>query len=109
MTITKKLIEEQRKILLKEKAKLEEKIKTLKSYPDYGQAGDDNVQEVVDFENNLSIDNKMESLLKRIKKALKAIDEQTYGKCRKCGNPIESGRLKAMSYADLCVTCNNKK
>lgn len=43
-----------------------------------------------------------------IKKALGKIKNGTYGKCEKCGKPIEHGRLLAMPTASFCLTCSKK-
>lgn len=99
----------QREALLKEKEKIEAKIKDLKKYPNYGEDEEDNIQEMSDYESNLSLDEQLEFLLKKINNALKAIDEGTYGRCKKCKENIENGRLEIMPYADVCVTCKNNK
>lgn len=109
MKLSKEKIKAQKELLLKEKTRLEKEIKNLKKYPDYGNLGDDNTQEFVDYENNMLIKGQLGLLLKKINKALKAIEENTYGQCRKCSQAIEAGRLKLMPYVELCVTCQTKK
>jgi DnaK suppressor protein len=64
---------------------------------------------MADYESNLTLDEQLEYLLAKIKKALKAIDEGTYGQCLACRKNIENGRLEIMPYADLCVTCKGEK
>jgi RNA polymerase-binding transcription factor len=54
-------------------------------------------------EKDLSIENNVRDLMKKIDRALKRIDEGTYGICERCGRPIEKARLKALPYADLCI------
>ena len=39
----------------------------------------------------------------KIDRALKRIDEGTYGICDICGKPIEKARIKALAYVDLCI------
>jgi len=109
MTEDKKFFEKQKKALEKEKEKIEEKMKKLKKYPSYGEDEEDSLQEMEDFENNLSIENQLEYLSKKINRALKAIENGTYGKCSACKENIEHGRLKIMPYADLCVTCQGEQ
>ncbi len=104
-----KFLEQQKEALQKEQKKIQEKIKKLKKYPNYGQDEEDRLQEIEDFENNLSIEGQLEYLLKKIDKALKAIDNGTYGKCTACKKNIEEGRLEIMPYASLCVTCQSKR
>lgn len=44
-----------------------------------------------------------------IRVALLKIKKGTYGKCEKCGERIEIGRLLAMPTASLCLTCSKKR
>ena len=39
-------------------------------------------------------------------RALQAIDDGTYGRCRVCGKPIPFERLEAIPMTDSCVTCH---
>lgn len=43
-----------------------------------------------------------------IRAALLKIKNGAYGKCEKCENQIEIGRLLAMPIAQFCVSCSNK-
>lgn len=49
--------------------------------------------------------------LNRVQKAMKRVDDGTYGKCIKCGDLIDTDRLGIDPTADLCVSCakNNSK
>lgn len=47
-------------------------------------------------------------LLGRIRSSLSNINKGTYGKCEKCGKPIEKDRLKALPTATLCLSCSKK-
>lgn len=106
MNLSASFLEKQKKLMLKERERIEEKIKKLKKYPEYGTDEEDNLQELTDYESNLSLDDQLEFLLKKINKALKAIEDGTYGQCSKCKTSIEHGRLEIMPYAELCVSCN---
>lgn len=108
MNFTANFMEKQKGIMLKEKERIEAKMKVLKKYPDYGGGEEDNLQEMADYESNLSLDDQLEFLLKKIQKALKAIENGTYGQCAECKENIERGRLDIMPYAELCVSCNGK-
>lgn len=103
--LDKKFIEKQKNILNDEKTRLEEKIAKLKVRQDYGYDDEDNAQEMSDFENNLSIEEQLNFLLAKVNRALKAIENGTYGQCIKCKQNIEKGRLEIMPYAELCVKC----
>jgi RNA polymerase-binding transcription factor len=54
-------------------------------------------------EKDLSIEQNVRDLLQKIDRALKRIDEGTYGICERCGKPIEKARIKALPYVDLCI------
>ena len=54
-------------------------------------------------EKDLSIEQNVRELLDKIERALKRIDNGTYGVCERCGKPIEKARIKALPYVDLCI------
>jgi DnaK suppressor protein len=54
-------------------------------------------------ERDLSLVNNLRDLIDRIDKALGKIQDGTYGRCDRCGKPIEKLRLKALPYANLCI------
>ena len=109
MKFDQEFITKQKKILEAEKSKLEEKIKKLNKYPEIGDSDDENAMELTEFQSNLSLEEQLNYLLKKVILAIKAIDNGTYGQCSKCKEAIERGRLEIMPYADLCVTCKKKQ
>jgi RNA polymerase-binding transcription factor DksA len=54
-------------------------------------------------EKDLSIENNVRDLLHKINRALKRMDDGTYGVCDICGKPIEKARVKALPYVELCI------
>ncbi|MGH3134296.1 MAG: TraR/DksA family transcriptional regulator [Gaiellaceae bacterium] len=42
-------------------------------------------------------------LIEEIERALRRIEEGTYGTCLVCGRPIDVERLEAVPYATLCI------
>jgi len=54
-------------------------------------------------EKDLSIEQNVRDLLQKIDRALKRIEEGSYGFCQRCGRPIEKARIKALPYVDLCI------
>ncbi|MFB5191581.1 TraR/DksA C4-type zinc finger protein [Alicyclobacillus fastidiosus] len=48
-----------------------------------------------------------EAQLEDIEQALAAMDEGTYGQCRKCGQAIPMERLSAMPTAMYCIECQH--
>lgn len=61
-----------------------------------------------DFEERSSTVEILSARLHAIEKALKSIEEGTYGVCKSCGNKIEEDRLEANSAASTCKACMNK-
>ncbi len=104
----KKFIEQQRNALLKEKERLTAQIEKLEKYPDYGDFEEDTINELQDYENNMSIDDELNSVLDKVNAALSAIDNGTYGRCSKCQEVITENRLEIIPYADICVSCESE-
>src|ERR687892_312106 len=62
-----------------------------------------------DRERDLSIRNNIRDLIAQIKRAIRKIDEGTYGRCENCGNPIDAQRIKALPHALLCLDCKRRE
>ena len=41
----------------------------------------------------------------QIDRALARIEEGQYGRCTRCGEPIQEKRLEVLPYSDLCMNC----
>jgi DnaK suppressor protein len=48
-------------------------------------------------------------LIKKIKKALDRIENNTFGICEKCGEDISFARLKARPVTTQCIDCKTKE
>ena len=62
------------------------------------------------FERELAlglVSNEQEFLYK-IEEALRAIDKGTYGHCEACNKVVKEARLKALPFAKLCISCQEK-
>jgi RNA polymerase-binding protein DksA len=44
-----------------------------------------------------------------VERAIRKLDEGTYGTCEGCGQPIAEARLEAMPTARRCITCASKR
>ncbi len=47
-----------------------------------------------------------EMRLKKIKRAIKALEDEEYGFCLNCEEEISTARLKAIPYATICINCS---
>jgi len=110
-----KLIEENRKKLEAEKARLEKLLqhqghkKGVSSedyetdFPNIGDTPDENAQEVAQYETNLGKEKVLEERLHKVNAALERIKNGTYGKCAVGGEEIEEARLRVAPDVDTCV------
>jgi len=57
----------------------------------------------------LRIRDRESKLIKKIKKALARIDNNTFGMCEKCGEEISIKRLKARPVTTQCIDCKTKE
>ena len=57
----------------------------------------------------LRIRDRENKLIKKIKKALERIDNDTFGICEKCGGDISIKRLKARPVTTQCIECKIKE
>jgi DnaK suppressor protein len=119
----KEVIQQLKKQLEDKKAKIEAELNSIAQkdpkfkgdydtrYPDFGtaQSTDESALEVSAYESTLPIEYALEIRLQEINKALDKIKKGTYGKCEKCGQPIDEKRLMAMPEAETCAQCQTKK
>ena len=57
----------------------------------------------------LRIRDREHKLIKKIKKALARIDNDTFGICESCGEDISIKRLKARPVTTQCIDCKSKE
>jgi RNA polymerase-binding transcription factor DksA len=113
--LTKKEIDDLRSRLLDEREELDTQLSTIEdgsfaqTQSDLsGDVGlDDEAADAgtatFEREKDLSIEQNVRDLMAKIDRALKRMDEGTYGLCDRCGKPIEKARVKALPYVDLCI------
>src|SRR5947208_15385039 len=101
--------------LLNERAELDEQLTTIEdtsfATTQSDMSGDVGVDDesadagtaTFEREKELSIEQNVRDLIQKIDRALKRIDDGTYGICEVCGKPIEKARIKALPYVDLCI------
>lgn len=103
--------------LLEAKTRLEQDLKDMGFHldsknpvtPDFPESGgnsdDDNASEVTTLADEISLGEKLEDELKDTVKALKAMENGTYGICKYCGKPIDEKRLIARPTSSSCIEC----
>jgi DnaK suppressor protein len=113
--VSQKELDDLRERLLTEQAELQEQLTTIEEQTFAASQSDMSGEVSFDEENadagtftfererDLSIENNVRDLMRKIERALARMDEGTYGICSRCGKPIEKARLKALPYVDLCI------
>jgi RNA polymerase-binding transcription factor DksA len=113
----KKVLDELKALLLKEKADLEENLGRIakpldKERGDYettfGEVGtdrEDNTTEVEEYTDNLPVEITLEKNLQDVINALERIETDTYGLCENCQKEIDLERLRANPSAKTCIKC----
>ncbi len=69
---------------------------------------DEGATETLALEKRLAMEKRINEQLAEVERALKKIDEGTYGLCELCRGPIEEARLEALPKATVCMACKNK-
>jgi DnaK suppressor protein len=71
----------------------------------FGKRIGDGTIEAVDRLNQIGVGTRLESRLERVDRALKKLEEGTYGACDSCGRAIDPRRLRAAPESTVCVDC----
>jgi RNA polymerase-binding transcription factor len=61
-----------------------------------------------DREINLLLGDRERRKLQQVDDALHRLESDEYGVCEECGGEIAHGRLEAMPFSRLCVTCQSE-
>ena len=72
---------------------------------DIGTKDDENAVEVAAYQDNLSLEQKLQQTFNEVNTALKKIVEGTYGVCVKCGKGIDEKRLEVFPAATQHTQC----
>lgn len=75
----------------------------------YDQHPADLGSELAARQTDLGLQQNLDRLLRQIDRALKRIEEGTYGRCERCGGPIEKERLEAAPYVTTCLACQREE
>jgi DnaK suppressor protein len=120
MALTPKFLKEMEAELKSSKTKLESQLEELSTknsknpndynatFPNFGDAEDENAAEVTTFSNNLTLERTLETELRDAKKALESLAAGTYGVCKYCRKQIDEKRLRARPTSSSCIDCKKK-
>ena len=72
---------------------------------DYDNHPADAASETYERTKNYALDENFREIIGRVDEALRKIEEDSYGLCDRCGEPISVERLKAIPYATFCIEC----
>lgn len=115
-----RFFEEMKTALSEEKAKLEAELAGLAhrnarpnedgqvfevQSQNFGESEDENAAEIAQFGDNLSLEQELESGLKDVESAMKAVENGTYGTCKYCKQQISEDRLRARPTSTSCIAC----
>ncbi|MBN1756519.1 TraR/DksA C4-type zinc finger protein [bacterium] len=65
----------------------------------------DRVSDSIEQEQTYNLATMEGEILYQIDEALMRLRKGKFGKCSKCGKPIDQKRLEAIPYAELCLEC----
>lgn len=100
-----------RKALEERRNLTRERVETLAKRPELGSAQGfgkrigDGTTEAISRLTEIGVGESLEGTLARTERALTKLDEDTYGTCDICGQPIALRRLQAMPDSVLCLDC----
>lgn len=76
------------------------------TYPESGSnSDDDNAMEIAEFVDDATIEARIESELRDVEAALKALENNAYGICKYCHQEIDEKRLEARPASSSCIRC----
>lgn len=103
--VTKKLLDAKARILQEVSQKIKQESDNLKF-----EIGDiyDIASSERERELTLMLGDRDREKLSEIDEALERINDNTYGICEECGEPIAEDRLRALPFTRVCVECQSK-
>jgi len=71
----------------------------------FGKRIGDGTNEAISRRNEIGVGNSLLVTEEKLQRALAKLEEDTYGRCDRCGKPIAPGRLEAAPESALCIDC----
>ncbi len=103
-------LESEQKRLIGELEQLEANARPIEERRDGSPFGkrEEEATETFELEKRLALEKQLTDHLSEVKHALGKFEQETYGLCDSCGQPIAPERLEALPQASLCVNCKEK-
>lgn len=105
-------MDEIKEMLLKEKEQLiQEILKNQEQVVAEHEIGDEIDSSVEEQERKLSmlLQDREREKLEQIEEAIHRIENDNYGECEECGEPIAKKRLMVVPFARLCINCQQEE
>jgi DnaK suppressor protein len=71
----------------------------------FGKRIGDGTNEAISRRNDIGVGNTLLVTEEKLQRALAKVEEGSYGRCDRCGEPIAPGRLEAAPESVLCIDC----
>lgn len=88
-------------------AEIEALVSRLETKGDYELGEGDPM--IYQWELNLALRERAQQHLAEIEEALQQLDMGIYGRCERCGKPIEPERLAVLSHTTVCSQCAQRR
>jgi len=73
--------------------------------PQYGKRIGDHTSDALETRRNVAAADTLRLQQAEVRRALAKLDEGSYGRCDRCGDPIGQERLEALPWAAECLGC----
>jgi DnaK suppressor protein len=71
----------------------------------FGKRIGDGTTEAITRRNEIGVGNSLVVTEEKLRRALAKVEEGSYGRCDRCGEPIAPARLEAVPESVLCIDC----
>jgi DnaK suppressor protein len=71
----------------------------------FGKRIGDGTNEAISRRNDIGVGNSLLVTEEKLQRALAKLEEGSYGRCDRCGEPIAPRRLEAAPESALCIDC----
>jgi DnaK suppressor protein len=103
-------LDEMRAVLERRREELKERRERIERHTRHREEplSADFAEQAVELENGetlVALDREVNAELREIERALRRLEDGTYGVCTACGADVAEPRLQAVPYASLCIEC----